>query len=161
MNQSIQQWALKWGVSLAALQDLQQQLGTLSHPPAAPDAGTSEAAVQAQLRLTMSKAGGHLWRNNNGAGYLDDRSFVRWGLANDSQKMNERFKSSDLIGIKPVIIRADMVGTSIGQFVAREVKPTGWAYGDTDRERAQLAFISLVSALGGDAKFSTVGHDVG
>lgn len=106
--------------------------------------GTSEAAIQTQLRVAASRAGWRLWRNNVGAGTLENGSHVRWGLANDSPAMNRAIKSSDLIGIKPG-----------GQFVCREMKRPGWKYTGTDREVAQLAFITLVNGMGGDAAFST------
>jgi len=82
-------------------------------------------------------------------------SFVRFGLANDSQAVNAVFKSSDLIGIRPVLITQEFVGKTIGQFVAREVKKHDWVYKNTPREKAQKSFIDLINNLGGDAAFAT------
>ncbi len=116
-----------------------------------------ERDVQNIIRLEASQKGLRVWRNNVGAGYMQDGTFLRWGLANETKAMNEAFKSSDLIGIRPVIITSAHIGTTVGQFVAREVKPSNWKYSGTKRERAQNAFLELVLALGGDAAF-TIGE---
>lgn len=97
------------------------------------------------MRLEAARLRWRLWRNNSGAGVLDNGSFVRWGLANDSRALNEELKSSDLIG-----------WDNTGRFVAVECKPPGWKYNPNDpRERAQLRFIELVRADGGRAGFVT------
>jgi len=80
---------------------------------------------------------------------------VRFGLGNESSALNARFKSSDLIGWRPVLITPDMVGKIIAQFMARECKYEGWTYHGSEREKAQKAFIDLVVAEGGDACFAT------
>jgi hypothetical protein len=92
-----------------------------------------------------------------GASLLANGSFVRWGLANDTAAMNAKIKSGDLIGIRPMLILPDHVGTTIGVFVSREVKPRGWKYPVTPSPRvaAQQAWIDLVRSLGGDAAFTT------
>ena len=155
-------WARKWGVSYQAILDLKQAFGTINTDPKHIDAGASEAAVQNRVRLEASRAGGRIWRNNVGATYTKDGSFIRYGLSNDSQQMNKNIKSSDLVGITPVQVTPQHVGLILGVFTAREVKPEGWAYTGTEREVAQLAFIELVASLGGDACFAnsegTIGH---
>lgn len=115
----------------------------------------SEQRASLLVRLKASKAGARLWRNNVGATYTQDGSFIRYGLCNESKQINARFKSSDLIGINPIKITQEMVGMTIGQFVAREVKKPGWKYSGGAREEAQLKFIMLINALGGDAQFTT------
>ena len=81
---------------------------------------------------------------------------MRFGLANDSPVVNRELKSGDLIGIRPVLITREMVGHTIGRFVSRECKPSGWKLSLTDEhEMAQLAWAALVNSLGGDAKFTT------
>lgn len=149
----IDNWAIQYGVSREAVEALRQLLGAIQTDPS-PQAGESEAAIQTRIRLEASQKGARLWRNNVGAGTLDNGSFVRWGIANDSKAMNNQIKSSDLIGIRPVLITPDMVGHTIGQFVAREVKDGKWKYKATSRECAQLRFMELVISLGGDACFA-------
>lgn len=113
----------------------------------------SEDTVQGEVRLKASQQGFRLWRNNVGV-MLDKRGIpVRYGLCNESKKQNEKIKSSDLIGVKPVIITPDMVGSVIGVFYAREVKKEGWEYKGTPREKAQLNFLNIVRFMGGDAEF--------
>lgn len=80
---------------------------------------------------------------------------MRYGLGNDSPQINAVLKSADLIGIRPVVITAQHVGHTVGQFVSRECKAPGWQYTGTDREVAQLNWARLVNACGGDAAFTT------
>lgn len=152
---NLNEWALAWGVPFAAVEDLRRRMGLDDDQPPAGLEGKSEAAAQAQVRLAASRAGGRLWRNNVGATYDDKGNFIRYGLANDSSKMNKVCKSADLIGIKPVLVAPTHVGTVIGQFWSREVKAPGWRYTGTEREQAQLAWANLIVSLGGDAAFST------
>jgi len=149
-------WATEWCVPPEAVKDYYKRLSA-PFPHMAPDPGEarSEAAVQAEMRLAAAREGNYLWRNNVGAAMTDTGSFVRYGLANDSARLNSVLKSSDLIGIRAVTITPQHVGTVIGQFVAREVKHSGWKYTGTDREKAQLRFIELVNGKGGDAAFAT------
>lgn len=144
------EWQRKHGITAEALADLVTMVG-LDVPRSTK--GTPEARVQDEARLLASKKGWRLFRNNVGV-LKDERGVpVRYGICNDSPAMNKRIKSSDLIGIRPVIITPDMVGSTIGQFVAREVKKAGWKYKGTEHERAQLAFGTLIIGLGGDFKF--------
>lgn len=140
----ITQWAARHGIPSQALAELRALLvGTDNFAVPALVEG-NEASIQALVRVKASQAGWRLWRNNLGAGKLENGSFLRWGLANDSPAMNSLIKSADLIGIKPG-----------GQFVSREVKRPGWHYTDTERERAQLRWIEVINGLGGNAKFTT------
>lgn len=152
----LNQWAIRHGVSLAALADLQRELGMCDHePPADPKQGVSEAAVSARLRLEASRAGGVLWRNNVGA-LLDERGVpVRYGLANDSAALNRQVKSADLIGIWPLRIEPAHVGAVVGQFWSVEAKEAGWRFTGRGREEAQARWAAAVTARGGRAGFST------
>ena len=121
----------------------------------------SEEAVKSRLRLeaaTHTAPDGlpdvMLWRNNVGVASdpVTGRP-VRFGLANDSPAMNKLTKSSDFIGIKRVVVTPDMVGRTVGIFVAREAKAEGFVYKGKGREVAQKHYIDLVAAYGGDACF--------
>lgn len=147
-------WANKWGVPTEAVQDYYAELGADDQTPAPPSHVRSEADVSKLVQLEASAKSCRLWRNNVGAGKLENGSFVRWGLCNESEQMNRVVKSSDLIGIRPIQIQQHHIGTVIGQFMAREVKAPNWKYSGKGREAAQLAFIELVASLGGDAAFA-------
>lgn len=149
-------WAKRWGVPLEAVAELRGEVladgsrgGTIS--------GGSETAVQGRVRLAANQAGGILWRNNVGAGYLQDGRFIRWGLANESEKENKRIKSSDLVGIQPIRVTLEMVGSVFGLFTAREVKAENWRFRGTKRELAQQRFLDIINTLGGNARFTTGG----
>lgn len=148
-------WAIKWGVPFEAVRDLQCQMGTLNTDPVPGDGGASEGAAQTAVRLEASAKGSRLFRNNVGVLMDETGRPVRYGLANDSKQLNTAVKSADLIGIKPVIITPAMVGSTVGQFLSREIKPAAWRYSGTPREEAQLKWAELILSLGGDAAFAT------
>lgn len=154
--QRIDQWAARWGVPAAALQDLYYAIG-LEHvaPPVAPPVTAREAWSQATIRLEAPRKGCTLWRNN--VGVLKDINGrpVRYGLANESPDMNDRVKSGDLIGWRSLVIEPRHVGARFAQFVSREAKAPGWKFRGDKRELAQLAWANLVNAAGGDAAFAT------
>jgi hypothetical protein len=100
-----------------------------------------------------------MWRNQSGACYDETGRLIRYGLANDSAQLNKRIKSSDLIGITPVVITQQMVGQTMGVFTAVEVKHPGWTRPTNDRERAQEAFIRLVTEKGGLGGFAASVED--
>ena len=108
-----------------------------------------EANNQQSLRLYWSQNHGRLWRNNVGA-----EGRLRYGLANDSKQLNQKLKSSDLIGITPIRITPNLVGHTVGVFTSIEVKAYGWRYSYTDkRAEAQLRWLQLIYGLGGIAGF--------
>ena len=141
MSTVLTEWAAAHRIPPAALQDLIARL-TLSEHPAA-EAGRSEAAVQADIRLAASRRGDLvLWRNNSGAYQNDQGQWVRYGLNNESAQQNKRMKSADLIGIH----------RPSGRFVSIEVKRPGWKHSDaSERDRAQAAWAATVAAMGGVA----------
>lgn len=154
MTNILHTWATHHNIPPAALAELHQML-TATVMPASANGGESEADVQSRVRLAGARAGMLLWRNNVGAGKLDNGSFVRWGLCNDSQVLNDKVKSADLIGIRRVVITPAHVGNVIGQFVSLECKRHGWKYTGTKREAAQKHWLEVVQAAGGDARFIT------
>lgn len=75
-----------------------------------------ETARQNKIRLKLSKKGILNFRNNTGALRDKDGRLVRYGLCTGS---------SDIICCEPVLITPDMVGQTIGRFLAVEVKESG------------------------------------
>jgi len=86
----------------------------------------TESNIQRDVMLACSEQGDTVWRNNTGVAWqgrdvrrqgrdllLIDARPVRFGLAKGS---------SDLIGIRPVVITPEMVGRTVGVFLALEVK---------------------------------------
>lgn len=158
MNPAIYNWALRHHVGLDALNELRLLFGTI------PDTVLTErligelgaeARVQSEAQLKASANGDKLWRNNVGALFDENGRLVRFGLANDTKQLNEHLKSSDLVGWKRKVITPQMIGQTIAQFYCRECKPVGWRYTGEGREPAQLRWIELVNANGGDAAFCT------
>jgi hypothetical protein len=152
---NISEWALKWGVPAAALDDLRASLFPYVPPSHAAD--RSESSAQAEVRLEASRKGKRLWRNNNGV--LPDRrgTPVHFGLANESKKVNSVTKSSDLIGIQPILITPALVGATIGQFMSIEMKHRDWTFTGTPEEVAQRNWLELIISFGGYAAFATGG----
>lgn len=104
------------------------------------------------VRLEASQLGIRLWRNNCGCFSDNNGRLIRYGLANESAAVNAVMKSGDLIGIRPIVIDASMIGKTIGQFVSRECKASNWRLNNNERTRAQVAWCDLINSLGGDAQ---------
>lgn len=159
MTPEINAWAARNHISHQAMHELRLIFaldGSLD-PVKMPKETESEAGVQSYVRHAAAQQGIIAWRNNVGAMEDEYGRVVRFGLANDSPKMNELIKSSDLIGGRPRLITQDMVGQTIAQLWARECKERSWVYTGTDREVAQLRFLQLCISIGADAAFSTGG----
>lgn len=148
-------WAQRNNITQAAMSELRQILDGVTQQTRTGITHGSEAAMQNRVRLQASQRGWLLFRNNVGAGTLQNGRFMRWGVANDSAAMNQHIKSGDLIGVKPVVIMPDMVGLTIGQFVSREIKKPNWHYTGNEHERAQRRWVDLLASYGADAAFST------
>lgn len=155
----IRMWGNKHAVAAAALAELESLLGVegraaLSDPSTSGEPG-SESRQQGLVRLEAAKKDVLLFRNNIGVMESSDGRFIRFGLANDSERMNAALKSSDLIGLRRKVITPQMVGSVVGIFTARECKHEGWQYKPSDkRAAAQKTFIDLVNSYGGDACFA-------
>jgi len=151
----IDSWAKEYNIPSDAVKSLKSRMGLIPHETTHTSAiNDSEAAVSSKIRLEAGQKGIWLMRNNVGAYQDKTGRWNRYGLCNDSKRMNEEIKSHDYIGIRPVLITEDHVAQVIGQFVAREVKHSNWAYTNTAHERAQLKFAEAVVARGGDAMFA-------
>ena len=146
---NLHDWSVRWQIPQQAMQELL----TMPLPDSMSTQGT-EAAVQNDIRLIASCNGSNLWRNNNGAGKSEDGRYLRWGLGNDSKKINDEFKSSDLIGVTPVTVQPQHVGRVFGIFTAIEVKHGGWSWSGNDREQAQWKYLQLINSKGGFATFA-------
>lgn len=154
---NLQAWADRHGITPAAFEELCTLLSPNTDPERITAPNTkpmSEARVQQLCRVEASKCGMRLWRNNNGACVDENGNHIRYGICNDSAKLNKKLKSSDLIGITPYIVKPEDVGKQIGVFTTFEVKPEGWEPGKRKAdEKAQQAFITLVQSMGGFGKF--------
>lgn len=149
---TIEGWAARWHVTGDCLAELVQVLAEAPPISRPSDADFSEEAVQNRIRLSRI---GIFWRNNVGS-FTDDRGVpVRYGLANESSKLNKVVKSSDLIGITPLLIGPQNVGQVAGIFTAVETKRGGWKFTPGDKRAvAQQRFLQVVTAAGGRAMFA-------
>lgn len=160
MNHDLIAWAARHHVSVAALEELRAIWGDYPRTVDFYASEATETSVQARCILHAPHLGMHLFRNNVGALKDTTGRQVRFGLANDSKTRNEHLKSGDLIGIAPVLVTPNHVGQVVGQFVSVECKRPGWRYTGVNREPAQLAWIQLVLAAGGRAKFVTCESEI-
>ncbi len=152
-------WAARHSVSQAAINELMFMLA-VDPAPGSEATQRSEAAGQQEIRLAGSTMGGCLWRNNVGAFTADDGTPVRYGLANDSPRVNKRVKSSDLIGFLPFKIAPQHIGQTLAVFIAVECKRGDWVWHNTDREQAQRRYHQIVQLGGGCAGFARTRADL-
>lgn len=150
---TLEQWAIRHGVSQMALYELY----AMYQPDGSPhEDGGSESATSKECELIAARAGQRMWRNNSGALKNEKGMMVRYGLGNTSAKINAVMKSSDYIGIKTRIITPSDVGRKIGQFIAAEMKCPNWHMTPSDkRAQAQATFGTVVEHAGGEFRFIT------
>lgn len=152
---TLAEWAAKWGIPAEALNELCYTALRLGEP-----GKHSEGRVQSEVRLAAARSGRYLFRNNLGAFKDKTGRFVRYGLGNDSSKLNDHYKSADLIGWERFIIGPQHVGHMVARFLSVEVKAEDWKFsGDLD-EMAQLAWATLVNAQGGRAIITNTAKDL-
>lgn len=158
---NLHQWAIRHGVTAAALQELQRDVYGVAVPVMVPPTVAdlsphkSEAFVQSLVKLRAAQEGVIVTRNNVGALIpKDSKRPIRFGLWNESEEMNELIKSPDLVGIRKTLVEPHHVGTFMAVWWARECKEPGWTYTGAGREVAQKACIDMINAAGGDAAFS-------
>lgn len=106
-----------------------------------------ETGIQNKIRIALSEKGILNFRNNTFA-LKDPKTgrLIRAGLCNGS---------SDIIAIKPVLITLEMVGQTIGQFMAIEVKCPG-----KKSTKEQLTFGEQVKNKGGIFKVAFSEDDI-
>jgi hypothetical protein len=120
-----------------------------------------EATVANHMELAAGYQGLTIWRNNSGACLDETGRLIRFGLGNISEKFNKEIKSSDFIGITPLLIEPYMFGQIVGVFTALETKPSDWKFRLKDeRAVAQKKFHDIVKASGGYAGFVTCNDDM-
>lgn len=128
---------------------------------------TPEQEATQEVRLAASSLGFRLFRNNNGACVDETGRLIRYGLGNESVRINKEFKFGDYIGIYPITVTPEMVGRTVGVFVNAEIKPSGTlektlkkAEKPKSREWAQQKANNLVNQFGGIGGFVTCREDV-
>lgn len=95
----------------------------------------SEVTVMREIMVLAGRIGLRLFRNNCGT-YEKDGNWIKYGLANPG--------GADLIGWRPLTITQEMVGQTVAQFTAVEVKSKT---GRVTKE--QQAFLDIVNQQGG------------
>lgn len=111
----------------------------------------SERKIQSEILLALADHGLTCWRNNVGTGWAGKALKRADGsvLVQDARPLHAGLckGSSDLIGLRPLVITEAMVGQTLAQFVALEVKQPGRSPTPDQRH-----FIEFVSEHGGLAR---------
>lgn len=165
-----QEWQTRYPEAAAALASV------VFAPVDAPNNSLTEQAVQQECRFLGAGQGMWLLRNNSGAftdkvklppgvprspanilaAIVKKYKGLRWGLGNDSSKINAVMKSPDLVGGTEFIIPPHWVGRKVCVATFIEVKDPDWSYNPKDaHQAAQAACMNKVIAMGGLAGFVT------
>lgn len=119
-----------------------------------------ESASASHIRLDAAQLGVDLWRNNSGAFQDDTGRWVFFGLDNTSSQKNKLIKSLDYVGITPLFIMPEHVGTVIGVYTEIETKESDWTFPQPTNKKeydhcvAQQRRIDLVLKAHGYAGFA-------
>lgn len=114
----------------------------------------SESDITNPLLVAASRLGCRLWRQNTGRGWVGEMArgpghFILGPGDVVIRKARPLIAglcvgSSDTIGLRPVTITPDMVGQTIAQFVALEIKTE-----NVRLTKEQRGFLAMVRSLGG------------
>ena len=111
--------------------------------------GVKESNIIKEIQLKFSKLHWRLFRNQTGTAWQGQ--VVKQGNREIVVLKNPRYitfgltkGSSDLIGWRPVVVTQEMVGTTIAQFTAVEVKS-----GELRLTDEQKQFLQVVNTMGG------------
>lgn len=119
----------------------------------------TEAQLLSEVRIQAPKYGSFLMRNNSGV-FVNQKTNrpIRFGLGNDSSRLNSKFKSSDLIGITP---RRCECGRIHGIFTALEIKKPKWKFDKNNNVHVgQNNFLNKIRENGGLCAFITSMNDL-
>jgi hypothetical protein len=120
---------------------------------------TNEGRIQRDIMLAASAAGWTTWRTNTGQAWTGDVSRLADGsiLIRNPRPLHAGLctGSADLIGLRPVVVTAPMVGATLAQFIALEVKgPRGRVTAEQER------FLAFVRSKGGLAILARSADDL-
>jgi hypothetical protein len=122
------------------------------------DVQMTERPLIDEIMLGASKIGARLFRQNTGLGWVGR---IAGKTAKTITLENPRplhaglcTGSSDVIGIMPVIVTPEMVGRTVGLFVAIEVKT-----GNVPVSQEQARFLAMVRDCGGVAMLAKSAPD--
>lgn len=120
----------------------------------------SERRIQSEIMLALAEHGITGWRQNVGTGWAGDVQKMPDGsvLVRNPRPIHAGLckGSSDIIGLRSVVITQAMVGAMIAQFTALEVKQPG-RYPTPEQQR----FLDFVRSKGGIAMVARSVADLG